>query len=161
MFNIIIALRKCKLKTTISQFSCSVGSDFLRPHGLWHSRLPCPSPTPGVCSNSSPLSRWCHPTISVSRPRLLPSVFPSIRVFSNESVLHIMCQSKGPSTSASVFPMNIQDWFSLGLTGLNSSQSKGLSRVFSNITVQKHQFFGTQLSLWSSSHIHRWLLEKP
>ena len=144
-----------------NQFSCSVGSDFLWPHGLWHSRLPCPSPTPGVCSNSSPLSRWCHPTISSSRPLLLPSIFPSIRVFSNESVLHIMCQSKGTSTSASAFPMNIQDWFPLGLTGLISSQSKGLSRVFSNITVQKHQFFSTQLSLWSNSHIHTWLLEKP
>ena len=86
---------------------------------------------------------------------LLPSIFPSIRVFTNGSVLHI----RWPT--ASVLPMSNQDWFPLGLTGLNSLQSKGLSRVFSNATVQRHQFFGAQLSLWSNSHIHTWLLEKP
>ena len=92
-------------------------------------------------------------------PLLLPSIFPSISVFSNESGLCIRRQSIGALASASILPMNIQDWFPLGLTGLISLQSKGLSRVFSNTTVQKHQFFGTQLSLWSNSHIHTRLLE--
>ena len=96
----------------------------------------------------------CHPLL------LLPSVFPSIRVFSNESVLHIRWP-KYWSFSFNISPMNIQDWFPLGWTGWISLQSKGLSRVFSNTTVQKHQFFSTQLSLWSNSHIHIWLLEKP
>ena len=90
---------------------------------------------------------------------LLPSIFLSIRVFSNESVLHIRYQSTGISASASVLPMNTQDWFLLGWTVWISLQSKGLSRVFSNTTVQKHQFFGTQSSLWSNSHIHTWLLK--
>ena len=92
---------------------------------------------------------------------LLPSIFPSIRVFSNESVLHIRWQSIGVSASASVLPMNIQDWFPLGWTGLISLWCKGLSRVFSNTTVQKHPFFCAQLSLQSNSHIHTRLLEKP
>ena len=93
------------------------------------------------------------------QPLLLPpSILPSIRVFSNESVF---CQRIGVSASTSVLPMNIQDWFPLGCTVWISLQSKGLSRVFSNTTVQKHQFFGTQPSLWSNSHIHTWLLEKP
>ena len=91
----------------------------------------------------------------------LPSVFASIRVFSSELALCIRCQSIGASTSASVLLMNIQDWFPLGWTGWISLQSKGLSRVFSNTTVQKHQFFGVQLSLWSNYHIHTWLLGKP
>ena len=96
----------------------------------------------------------------LSRPLLLlPSIFPSIRVFSNESILCSRCQSIG--TSASVLPMNIQDWFPLELTGLISLQSRRLSRVFFNTTVQKHQFFSTQPSLWSNFHIHTWLLEKP
>ena len=95
----------------------------------------------------------CHPLI------LLPYIFPSIRVFSNESVLHIRWPSIGVSASTSVLPMNIQDLFHLGLTGLISLQSKGLSRVFSNTTVQRHWFFSTQLSLWSNSHIHKWQLE--
>ena len=94
-------------------------------------------------------------------PLLLPSVFPSNRVFSNKSVLCKGCQSIGVSVSASVFPMNIQDWFALGFTGLISLQSKGLSRIFSNTTVQKHQFLGAQLSSQSNSHIHTWPLEKP
>ena len=92
---------------------------------------------------------------------LLPSVFPSIRVFSNESVFTLDGQSIGPSASASVLPMHIQDWFPLGWTGWISLQSKRLSRVFFNPTVQKHQFFIAQLSLWSNSYIHTWLLEKP
>ena len=91
---------------------------------------------------------------------LLPSIFPSIRVFSNESVLHIRWPNIGDSASTSILPMNIQDWFLLGWTSWISLQSKGLSRVFSNTTVQKHQFFGAQLSLESKSHIHTWLLEK-
>ena len=92
---------------------------------------------------------------------LLPSVFPSIMVFSNKSVLHISGQSIWVSASASVLPMDIQDWFPLGLTGWICLQSRGLSRVFSNTTVQKHQFFSAQISLWSNSHIHTCLLEKP
>ena len=92
---------------------------------------------------------------------LLPSIFPSIRVSSSESVFTSGSQSIGASASASVFPMNSQDWFPWGLTGLISLQSKGLSRVFFNTTVQKHQFFGCQISLWLNSHIHIWLLEKP
>ena len=96
----------------------------------------------------------CHPLL------LLTSIFPSIRVFSNESALHIRWPKYWTSASAPVLPMNIQDWFPLGWTGWISLQSKGLSRVFSNTTVQKHQFFCTQLSLWSNSNTHTWLLEK-
>ena len=96
----------------------------------------------------------CHPL-------LFPSIFPSIRVFFSESVFASGGQSVGTSASTSVLPMNIQDWYPLGLTGLISLQSKGLSRVFSSTTVQKHQFFRAQVSLWSNSHIHTWLLEKP
>ena len=96
----------------------------------------------------------CHPLL------LLLSIFPSIRVFSNESVLHTRCQSIGVSASASVLPMNIQDWFPLGWTGWIFLLSKGLSGVFSNTTFQKHQFFGAHPSLWSNSHIHTWLLKK-
>ena len=131
------------------QSSRWVVSDSLRPHGLQHARLPCPSPTPRAYSNSSPLSPWCHPTISSSCHLLLLllSIFPSIRVFSCESVLRIRWPSIGVSASASVLPMSIQDWFPLGWTGWISLQSKGLSRMFSNTTVQKHQFFGAQLSL--------------
>ena len=105
-------------------------------------------------------SQWCHPTILLCCPlHLLPSIFPSIRIFSNESVLQIAGQSTGAAASASVLPVNIQDWFPLGLTSSISLLSKGLLRVFSNTTVQKHQLFGTQLSLQSSSHIYIWLLE--
>ena len=145
-----------------SQFSSvaqSLSFDSLPPHGLQHARLPCPSPTPGACSNSCPSSQWCHPTIPSS---VIPlRVFPSIRVFSNKSVLHIRWPSMGASASASVLPMSIQNWFHLGLTGSISLLSKGLSRVLYNTTVQKHQFFGTQLSLRCNFHIHTWLLQKP
>ena len=135
-------------------FSRSVMSDSLRPHGLQHTRLPCPSLTPGAYSNSCPSSRWCHPTISSS---VVPfssclQCFPASESFQ---------MSIGVSASASVLPKNIQDWFTLGWTGWISLLSNGLSSVFSNTTVQKHQFFGTQPSLWSNSHIHTWLLEKP
>ena len=146
----------------VNQFSGSVVSDSLWPHGLQHARLPCPSPTPGAYSNSCPLSRWCHPAISFS---VVPfsfhlQSFPASGSFP-VSQFSSGGQSIGASASASVLLMNIQDWFPLGWTGWISLQSKGLSRVFSNTAVQKHQFFGTQLSLWSNSHIHTWLLEKP
>ena len=145
------------------QFSRSVVSDSLWSHGLQHTRLPCPSPTPRVYSNSSPLSRWCHPTISSSlvpfSSRLQSS--PASGPFQMSLFFTPGGQSIGVSASASVLPMNFHAWYSLGLFGLISLQSKGLSRVFSNITVQNHQFFGTQPSLWSNSYIHAWLLEKP
>ena len=129
-------------------FSHSVVSDALGPGDLEHARPPCSSPTPGVYSNSCPLSWWCHPTISsFCRPLFLqPSIFPSIRVFSNE-LLASGGPSVGVSASTSVLPMNIQDWSPLGYTGWISLQSKGLSRLFSNTTVQKHKFFSAQLSL--------------
>ena len=133
-------------------FSCTVVSGSLWPHGLQHARLPCPSLSPGVSSNSCPLSQWCHPTISsyvIPFSSCLQS-FPASGSLS-------MCQffpSGGQSigVSASVFPMNIQDWVPLGWTGWISLQSKGLSRVVSNTTVQKHQFFGAQLSSQFNSH---------
>ena len=131
------------------QFSRSVVSDSLPPHGLQHARPPCPSPTPRVYSNSCPLSRWCHPTISssvISFSSCLQS-FPASRSFPMSQFFTWGGQSTGVSALASVLPMNIQDWFPLGLTGLISLQSKGLSRVSSNTTVQKHQFFSAQLSL--------------
>ena len=129
------------------QFSRSVVSDSLWPHEPQHARPPCPSPTPGVHPNPCPLCRWCHPTISSSRPLLLPSIFPSIRVFQMSWFLVSGGQSIGVSASASVLPMNIQDWSPLEWTDWISLQSKGLSRVFSNTTVQRHRFFGAQLSL--------------
>ena len=131
------------------QFSCSVMSNSLWPHDLQHARPRCPSPTPGAYSNSCPLHWWCHPTISSSvftfssHLQSFPTSgsFPMIRFFTSEG------QSIGVSASESVFPMNIQDWFPLGWTGWISLLSKGLSRVFSNTTVQKHWFFTAQLSL--------------
>ena len=134
----------------------------LQPHGLQHARPPCPLPAPSVYSNSCPSSQWCHPNISSCFPLLLPpSIFPSIRVFSNKSVLRIRCP-KYWSFSFSISPSNeFQDWFPSGWTGWISLQSKGLLRVLSNTTVQKHQFFSAQPSLWSNSHIRNWPLEKP
>ena len=144
------------------QFSPSVMSDSLQAHGLQQARPPCPSPTPRAYSNSCPLIWWCCPTISSSVVAFFSRLHPfPVSVFSNESVLRIRWP-KYWSFRFSLSPsMNIQDWFPLGLAGWISLQSKGLSRVFSNTTVQKHQFFGAQLSLWSNSHIHTWLLEKP
>ena len=144
------------------QFSRSVMSGSLQPHGLQHARFPCPSPTPRVYSNSRPLSPWYHPTISSS---LIPfssclQSFPASGSFQMSQFFPSSGQSIGVSASASVLPMNIQDWFPLGWTSWISLQSKGLSRVFSNTTVQKHQFFGAQLSLQSNSHIHTWPQEK-
>ena len=143
-------------------FSRSVVSDSLRPHGLQHARPPCPSLTPEVYSNSHPLSQWCHLTISSSViPFSCLQSFPASGSIPMSQFFTSGSQIIGVSASASVLPMSIQDWFPLGWTGWIFSQSKGLSRVFCNTTVQKHQFFGAQLSLWSNSHIHTRLLEKP
>ena len=144
-----------------SQFSRSVVSDSLWPPQ--HARPPCPSPNPGVYPNSCPLSQWCHPTISSSvipfssclLSFLASGSFPMSQFFASSG------QSTRVSDSLSVLPMNIQDWFPLWWTGCIFLQSKGLSRVFSNTTVQKHQFFDTKPTLWSNSHIHTRLLEKP
>ena len=127
-------------------FSCSVVSDSLWPYGLQHARLPCPSPSPRACSNSCPLSQWCYPIISSSVVPFFscPQSFPASGSFLMTQLFASGDQSIGASASALVLLMNIQDWFSLGLTGLISLQPKGLSKVFSNTTVQKHQFFGAQ-----------------
>ena len=138
-------------------------SDSLRPRGLQHARPPCPSPTPGVYSNPCPLIQWCHPTISSSVIPFssCPQSFPASGSFPMNWLFTSDGQRIGTSALASVLPMNIQGWFPLALTGLISLPFKGLSTVFSNTTVQKHQFFSAQSSLWSNSHIHTWLLEKP
>ena len=145
------------------QFSHSAVSNSLQPHGLQHTRLPCPSPTPGTCLNSCSSSRWCHPTILSSIAPLSSCLqsFPASGSFPMSQFFASGGQSIEVSASASVLPMNIQDWFPVGWTGWISLQSKGLSRVFSNTTVQKHQFFTIQPSLWSKSHIHTLVLEKP
>ena len=145
------------------QFSHSVMSDSLRPRESQHARPPCPSPTPGVHSNSRPSSRWCHPAISSSvvpfssRPQSLPALesFPMSQLFAWGG------QSTGVSALASFLPKNTEGWSPSEWTGWISLQSKGLSRVFSNTTVQKHQFFSAQLSSQSNSHIHTWPQEKP
>ena len=127
----------------IVHFTRSVMSDSLQPHGLQQARLPYPSPTPGACSNSCPSSQWCHPTISSSATLFsfcLPS-FPAPGSFPMSQLFTSGGQSVGYSASASVLPMNIQGWFPLGLTGLISLKSKGLSRAFSSNKIQKHQFF--------------------
>ena len=144
-------------------FSCTVMSDSLWPHGLQHTRLPCPSPSPRACSHSCPLSWWCHPTISSSVTPFFSCLqfspisgsFPMSQFFTSGG------QSIGASASALVLPMNIKGWFPFGWTGLISLQSKGPSRVFSSTIVWKHQFFSSQPSSWSNSHIHTWLLETP
>ena len=141
-------------------FSRSVVSDSLWPHGQQCTRPPCPSPSPRVCSNSCASSQWGHPTIWSSVIPFCPQSFPASGSFLMSQLFSSGGQSIGASASASVLLMNIQQWFSLEWTGLISLQSKGLSKDFSNTTVQKHQFFGTQLSLWSNSHIHTWPLEK-
>ena len=145
------------------QFSRSVVSDSLRSHELQHARPPCPSPSPRVHSNSRPLNWWCHSAISssvipfTSCPQSLPALesFPMSQLFAWGG------QSTGVSALAWFLPKKFQEWFPSEWTGGISLQSKGLSRVFSNTTVQKHQFFGVQLSSQSNSHIHTWLLEKP
>ena len=143
-------------------FSVSVVCDCLWPHGLQHARVTCPSSSPRACSNSYPLSQQCHPAISSSvvpfsfclQSFLASGSFLMSRLFASGR------QSIGTSASASVLPLIIQDWFPLGLTGL-ILQSKGLSRVLFNTTVQKHQFFGIQPSLLSNSHVYIWLLKRP
>ena len=147
----------------VSLFSHSVVSNSLRRHQLQHVKLPCPWLTPGAYSNSCPSSQWCHPTISssvVHFPIHLQS-YPPSGSFPMSQFFTSSGQRIGASASTSVLPMNIQDWFPLGWTGWISLQSKGLSRVFSNTMVQKHQYFSAQFSLDSNSHIHTWLLEKP
>ena len=155
-------MTELQCQITISQFSHSVMSDSLRPHGLQNARFPCPSPTSRAYSNSCPLSQRCHPTFSFS---VVPSSsclqsFPESGSFPMSQLITSGGQSVRVSASASVLPMNIQDWFPL-LTGLISLQPKELSRVFSNTTVQKYQFFSTQVSLQPNFHIHTWLPEKP
>ena len=155
----------CYIKVQFSSvhFSHSVMSDSLWLHELQHARPPCPSPTPGVYPNPCPLSQWCHPAISSSVipfsscPQSLPASesFPMSQLFSWGG------QSTGVSALASFFPKNTQHWSPLEWTGWISLQSKGLSRVFSNTTVQKHEFFSAQPSSQSNSHIHTWPLEKP
>ena len=134
-------------------FSCSVVSNSLRPHEMQHARLPCSSPSPSAYSNSCPLSQWCHPRISSSVVPFssCPWSFPA----SGSFVMNQLFASGGQSigASASVFAMNIEGWFPLGLTGWISLQSKGLSRIFSSTTVQKHQFFGAQPSVWNCAKI--------
>ena len=145
------------------QFSRSVMSDSLRPHESQHARPPCPSPSPGLHSNSRPSSRWCHPAVSSSVVPFsyCPQSLPASESFPMSQLFAWGGQSTGVSALASVLPMNTQDWSPLGWTGWISLQSKGLPRVFSNTTVQKHQFFGAHLSSQFNSHIHTWLLEKP
>ena len=144
------------------QFSRSVISDSLWPHELQHARPPCLSPVPGVHSKSCPSSRWCHPAISSSIvPFSCPQSLPASECFPMSQLFAWGGQSIGVSALASVLPKNTQDWSPLEWIGWISLQSKGLSRVFSNTTVQKHPFFGAQLSSQSNSHMHTWPLEKP
>ena len=145
------------------QFSPSVMSNSLWPHESQHTRLPCPSPTPRVYPNSCPLSWWCHPVISSSVVPFssCPQPLPASESFPMSQLFTWSGQSIGVSALASVLPMNTQDWSPLGWTVWISLQSKGLSRVFSSTTVQKHQFFCAQLSSWSNSHVHTWPQEKP
>ena len=145
------------------QFNLSIVPNSLQPHEPQHTRLPCPPPIPRVYQNSCPMSRWCHQTISSSVVSFssCPQSFPLSGTFQISQLFTSGGQSIGVPASTSVLPMNIQDWSPLGCTGWTTFQSKGLSRVFSNTTVQKHQFFGVQLSSLSNSHIHTWPLEIP
>ena len=142
-------------------FNHLVVSDSFRHHGLQNARPPCPSPITRVYSNSSPSSQWCHPTISVISFTSCLQSCPASGSFPMSQLFTSSGQSIGASASASVFPMNIQGWSPLGWTGFVSLQSKGLSRVFSNTIVQRHQFFSTRPFLWSSSHLYTWLLSLP
>ena len=151
----ILCLLKCSVQFSSVTQSCPT----LQTHGLQHARLPCPSPTPGACSNSCPSSRWCHPTI-------LSSVIPTPSDFTLSQHPGLFQWVSSSHRVAKVLEFQLQhqsfqwifrtDWFPLGLTGLISLPSKGLSRVFSNTSVQKHLFFGAKLSLWSNFHIHTW-----
>ena len=144
------------------QFSRSVVSDSLRPYGLLHARPPYPSPIPGACSNSCPSSWWCHPTISSSVVPFSSRLqsFPASGSFPMSQFFTSGGQIIGVSVSASVFPMNIQDWFTLGFSDLISLLSKGLSRVFWHHNL-KTSVLRCSTSLWSNSHIHTWLLGIP
>ena len=145
------------------QFSRSVVSDSLRPYESQHTRPPCPSSTPGVHSDSRPPSPWCHPAISSSVVPFssCPQSLPALESFPMSQPFAWGGQSTGVLALASFLPKKSQGWSPSEWTGWISLQSKRLSRVFSNTTVQKHQFFGAQLSSQSNSHIHTWLLEKP
>ena len=157
-----VVLGTLKESIRFSQFNRSVMSDSLRPHESQHARPPCPSPTPRIYPNPCASSRWCHPAISSSVvPFSCPQSLTASGSFPMSQLFTWGGQSIAVSASASVLPINTQDWSPLGWTGWISLQSKGLSRVFSNTTVQKHQFFGTQPSSQSKSHIHTWPLEKP
>ena len=149
--------------TSSVQFCRSVVSNSLQPHEPQHARPPCASPTPGVHPNPCPLSWWCHPTSSSSVVPFSSCLqsFPASGSFQMSQLFASGGPSIGVSASTSVLSKNSQGWSPLGWTGWISLQSKGLSRVFSNTTVQKHQFLCAQLSLQSNSHIHTWLLEKP
>ena len=149
---LFLAFTLLLLPTLSTQFSRSVMSDSWRPHGLQHAMLPCPSPTPRVCSNLCPSSQQCHPTISSSVVHFSSchQYFPTSRSFPISQFFSISGQSIGVSASASVIPMNIQNWFLLGMIGLISLQSKGLSRAFFNTAVQKDLFFSAQLVPYSS-----------
>ena len=146
-----------------AQLSRSVMSHSLQPHELQHARPPCPSPTPGVHSNSCPSSWWCHPAISSSVVPFssCPQSLPASESFPMSQLLAWGGQSIGVSALASVLPKKSQGWSPSEWTSWISLQSKGLSRVFSNTTVQKHQYFGAQPSSQSNSHIHTWPLEEP
>ena len=143
---------------SVTQLCLTLCEQSPAPHGLQHPGLPCPSLSLGVGSNSCPFSRWYHPTISllVSPFSSCPQSFPASGSFLMSQVFASGGQSIGVLASVSVLPMNFQGWFPLGLVGLISLQSKGLSRVFSSTAIQKHQFFSTQPSLWPSSHIRTW-----
>ena len=161
VFSPFLARSSCSIASV--QFSRSVMSDSLQPHELQHARPPCPSPTPRVHSDSRPLSQCCHPAISSSVVPFSswPQSLPASESFPMSQLFAWGGQSTGVSALASFLPKNTQDWSPSEWTGWISLQSKGLLRVFSNTTVQKHQFFGAQLSSQSNSHIHTWPQEKP
>ena len=157
-------MRSVIIRSFVSvQFSRSVMSDSLRSHESQQARPPCPSPTPGGHSNSCPSSRWCHPAVSSSVVPFssCPQFLPASESFPMSQLFAWGDQSTGVSALASFLPKNTQDRSPLEWTGWNSLQSKGLSRVFSSTTTQKHQFLGPQFSSESNSHIHTWPLEKP
>ena len=158
-----ILIKKDLFEPSSVQFSCSVVSNSLQPHESQHARPPCPSPTPRVHSDSRPSSRWCHPAISSSVVPFssCPQSLPGSEFFPMSQLFVWGGQSTEVSALASFLPKKSQGWSPSECTGWISLQSKGLSRVFSNTTVQKHQFFGTQPSSQSNSHIYTWLLEKP
>ena len=167
MITFLINLESTDLGSSVQfslvQFSCSVVSDSFRPRESQHARPPCPSPTPGVHLDSRPSSQWCHPAISSSVVPFssCPQSLPASESFPMSPLFAWGGQSTGVSALASFLPKKSQGWSLSEWTGWISLQSKGPSRVFSNTTVQKHQFFGTQPSSQSNSHIHTWPQEKP